>query len=168
VAAMLTRSDQKGVYSLLIALKAETLIQVGKLGRVCFPSGFYVYTGSAMGNGASSLRGRIIRHLSIYKKTFWHIDYFLSSKFSKVLGVVFAETLESREHDVVRVLKENAEVICRKFGASDCEKNCVSHLLYLGQNHHKNLEIIKEAYKKLGLKPITLLPKNEKGGKQLT
>lgn len=158
---MFTMSDKKGVYSLLIELKAETSIQVGKLGRIRFSSGFYIYTGSAMGNGGSSLRGRIMRHLSNDKKNFWHIDYFLSSKFSKVLGVVFAETVESREHDVVNMLKENAEVICRKFGASDCERSCVSHLLYLGQNTHKNLELIKEAYKKLGLESITLIPKDK-------
>nr|MDO8081997.1 GIY-YIG nuclease family protein [Candidatus Freyarchaeota archaeon] len=159
---MFTRVDQKGVYSLLIELEAETLIQVGKLGRIHFLSGFYVYTGSAMGNGASSLRGRIMRHLSDEKKNFWHIDYFLSSEFSKVLGVVFAETVENREHDMVSALKENAEVVCRKFGASDCERSCVSHLLYLGQNPHKNLEFIKEAYKKLELEPITLIPKNKR------
>lgn len=48
---MFTRADQKGVYSLLIELETETLIQIGKLGKITFPAGFYVYTGSAMGKG---------------------------------------------------------------------------------------------------------------------
>lgn len=163
VTTMLTINDQKGVYSLLIQLEAETPIQVGKLGRVCFFPGFYVYTGSAMGNGASSLRGRIMRHLSDKKKNFWHIDYFLSCKFSKVLSVVFAETLKNREHDVVSAIKKNAEVVCRKFGASDCRRKCVSHLLYLGQNPHRNLDLIKEAYKELDLEPVIFLPPKNKG-----
>ncbi|MEM3586660.1 MAG: GIY-YIG nuclease family protein [Candidatus Jordarchaeaceae archaeon] len=160
---MVTGSDQKGVYSLLIQLEAETLIQVGKLGKIRFPPGFYVYTGSAMGNGASSLKGRIMRHLSSEKKNFWHIDYFLSSRFSKVLGVVFAETAKNMEHDVVHILKDNAEVVCRKFGACDCKKGCVSHLLYLTKNPQKNLELIKDAYKKLGLEPVILIPKKLEG-----
>jgi Uri superfamily endonuclease len=159
---MFTRADQKGVYSLLIELKAETPIQIGKLGRITFPAGFYVYTGSAMGNGASGLRGRITRHLSDKKKNFWHIDYFLSNEFSKVLGVVFSEAAENKEHDVVRALKENAKVICRKFGASDCEKSCMSHLLYLGQNPSETLGFIEKVYKKLELEPITIDIKNKR------
>ncbi|MEM2144608.1 MAG: GIY-YIG nuclease family protein [Candidatus Jordarchaeaceae archaeon] len=163
VTKMLTMNNQKGVYSLLIQLEVEMPIQVGKLGRFHFSPGFYVYTGSAMGNGASSLRGRIMRHLSDKKKNFWHIDYFLSCKFSKILSVVFAETVKNREHDVVNIIKKNAEVVCRKFGASDCRRKCVSHLLYLGQNPHKNLELIKGAYRELGLEPVIFVPPENKG-----
>jgi len=153
---MFTRADQKGVYSLIIRLETDTRIKVAKLGRINFPAGFYVYTGSAMGNGASSLRGRIMRHLSNKKKNFWHIDFFLSNKSSKVLGVVFAEAVENKEHDVVSALKDNAKVVCSKFGASDCKRSCGSHLLYLDENPNENPEFIKEAYKKLGLEPITI------------
>lgn len=106
--------------------------------------------------------GRITRHLSNKKKKFWHIDYLLSHEFSKVLGVVFAKAAENKEHDVVRELKENAKVVCRKFGASDCERDCVSHLLYLGKKPSENLEFIKEAYKKLELKPIILNLKDKR------
>ena len=154
---MFTRTDQKGVYSLLIMLGVETGIKIGKLGRINFPAGFYVYTGSAMGKGATSLKGRLMRHLSDKKKNLWHIDYLLSNDSSKVIGLVFAEATENKEHDVVRALKENAKVVCEKFGASDCKRKCVSHLLSLDQNESENMEFITEAYQKLGLEPITLI-----------
>ncbi len=159
---MFTRVDQKGVYSLLIELPADTLIQIGKLGSINFPAGFYVYTGSALGSSATSLKGRILRHLSGKKKNFWHIDYFLSNESSRVIGAVFAEARENKEHDVVRALKKNAKIVCEKFGASDCKKKCVSHLLYLDKNQSEKIEFIMETYKKLGLKPVTLILKDKK------
>ncbi|MFB0560832.1 MAG: DUF123 domain-containing protein [Candidatus Lokiarchaeia archaeon] len=154
---MYTSADQKGVYSLLIELPVETQIQVGKLGRINFPAGFYIYTGSAMGKGASSLKGRMLRHLSDKKKNFWHIDYFLSNKSSKVMAIVSAGTMENKEHDVVKALKENAKVVYKKFGASDCKRKCTSHLLYIDRNQSENIEFITETYKKLGLEPTTLI-----------
>ncbi|MGQ9720284.1 MAG: GIY-YIG nuclease family protein [Candidatus Jordarchaeum sp.] len=159
VTKMFLRAGQKGVYSLLIEIQVESQIPIGKLGRISFPAGFYVYTGSALGNGASSLKGRLLRHLSSKKKNFWHIDYFLSGESSSVIGVVFAETTENKEHDVVRALKPNLKIVCEKFGASDCNKKCVSHLLYLGKNQSKNIELIKQIYEKLGLKPTTIILK---------
>lgn len=159
---MFTRADQKGVYSLLIMLGVKTRIKIGKLGIINFPAGFYVYTGSAMGKGATSLKGRIMRHLSSKKKNFWHIDYFLSNKSSEVIGIVFAEAMENKEHDVVRALKDNSKVVCEKFGASDCERKCKSHLLYLDQNQSENLEFISETYKKLELEPTTIIIKDKR------
>ena len=154
---MTMKPDLKGVYSLLIVLESEALIRIGKLGRVSFPAGFYVYVGSALGKGPTGLMGRIIRHLSDKKKNFWHIDYFLSSSASRVVGVVFAETSENKEHDVVRELKSDAEIVCKRFGASDCRRECESHLLYLGRGSPGILKLVEDAYKRLRLEPITLL-----------
>ncbi len=110
-----------------------------------------------MGKGSSSLEGRIKRHLSDKKNNFWHIDYLLAGNNSKIIGVIFAEALRNREHDVVKELKTRGEVICKKFGASDCKRGCVSHLLYVRQNLSEILYIIRETYKKLNLEPITII-----------
>ena len=55
---------------LVLRLDEPHSIDVGKLGRVCFPVGVYLYFGSAL-NG---LNGRIQRHLRREKKAHWHID----------------------------------------------------------------------------------------------
>lgn len=154
---MITRSGIRGVYSLIIEITSETRIQVGRLGVIKLPAGFYVYTGSAMGKGSSGLEGRIKRHLSDKKNSFWHIDYLLADNNSKIVGVIFAEALKNREHDVVRALKSYGEVICKKFGASDCKRSCVSHLLYVSRNLSEILDILRETYKKLDLEPITII-----------
>ena len=65
----------KGSYLLLIELKDKETIQIGKLGKIDFMKGFYVYIGSAI-NG---LEQRINRHLRKEKKLHWHIDFLLKS-----------------------------------------------------------------------------------------
>jgi Domain of unknown function DUF123 len=72
--------SQPGCYSLVIELKQRKKIRVGKLGKVEFQPGIYVYTGSAMGG----LRARLLRHLSDTKKMRWHIDYFLNDEQARV------------------------------------------------------------------------------------
>ncbi len=50
-----------------------------------FNAGYYFFFGSAKGNGG--LQARLLRHISMEKKKFWHIDYlrpymvFCSSRF---------------------------------------------------------------------------------------
>ena len=39
----------KGTYILTLSLETKQNIQIGKLGRFKFPSGYYVYVGSAFG-----------------------------------------------------------------------------------------------------------------------
>ena len=60
----------KGSYILVIELKEEKIIQIGKLGKIHFKKGFYVYIGSAL-NG---LEQRITRHL-IKEKTFFKMYF---------------------------------------------------------------------------------------------
>ena len=62
-----------GIYHLIIYLPSDTSIEVGKLGRYYFQTGYYVYTGSAM----RGLDQRIARHLRSEKRLHWHIDYLL-------------------------------------------------------------------------------------------
>ena len=94
--------------------------------------GYYTYTGSALGKGASSLKHRIARHLRKEKRKFWHIDYLLADKNVSVEAVIVAETNENMECKTNHYLKSimGAKVQVKGFGASDCRKNCTSHLLY--------------------------------------
>jgi Uri superfamily endonuclease len=73
-----------GCYSLIIALKREITIRVGKLGTAVFPSGTYVYTGSAM----KGLGARLKRHRAKTKKSHWHIDYLLTLPEARVRQVI--------------------------------------------------------------------------------
>ena len=121
-----------GIYTLLLFLSKEDNLNVGKFGKKRFPEGYYTYTGSALGKGASSLKHRISRHLRKKKRKFWHIDYLLANENVHVEAVVAAETDQKMECNVNHQIKriEGAEVPVNGFGASDCSKNCGSHLLY--------------------------------------
>ncbi|MBN1255057.1 MAG: GIY-YIG nuclease family protein [Deltaproteobacteria bacterium] len=68
-------SRVRGNYILLIEIPREVSIEVGALGLLKFPQGYYAYCGSAMGG----LRGRIDRHLGSKKKIRWHVDYLLKN-----------------------------------------------------------------------------------------
>ena len=126
----------RGVYTLIILLSKDTSLNVGRLGFQSFPKGYYSYTGSALGVGATSLSHRVLRHLRREKRSFWHIDFLLAQKDAVVTSVVAAPTTNRKmECDINSYIKEKcqAEVPVPGFGASDCGKNCRSHLLYLGK-----------------------------------
>ena len=50
---------EKGIYTLVLRLPAERLVEVGALGTVRFEAGYYAYTGSARGPGGLA---RVRRH----------------------------------------------------------------------------------------------------------
>ena len=118
-----------GVYSLIIKSNKNQKIKVGKLGRVNFKKGFYIYTGSSL-NG---LRKRIERHKRKQKKLFWHIDYLLANKHMKILQVFTIETrkrLECKLNKIVSSLP-GAQILIKGFGCSDCR--CKTHLFYFNE-----------------------------------
>jgi len=120
-----------GIYTLLLHVHKEVTVTVGKLGKKRFPRGYYSYTGSALGKGAS-LKNRVARHLRKEKRMFWHIDYLLADENVSVEAVLAAETCQKMECETNQHIKIllDAEVKVKGFGASDCTKNCESHLLY--------------------------------------
>ncbi len=127
----------RGSYSLLIYLGNPTEIRVGKLGKLFFPQGYYVYTGSAL-NG---LEARVGRHLQKEKKRrHWHIDYLLSVPQSKVVGVQYYPGLLQEEcrHNQRMARLPQARSLHPRFGASDCRAFCPSHLFYLGRYRPAN------------------------------
>ncbi len=101
-------TNEPGIYFLLIKLAISKEIVIGKLGSMQFRKGYYIYVGSAMGNGG--LRARVGRHLSGQKKMHWHIDYLLEGWAGGVgqregiqMGdgaIKGAETIESRKAGV--------------------------------------------------------------------
>lgn len=124
----------RGVYTLIIQVNKEVTVTVGRLGTQTFPMGCYSYTGSALGKGAS-LKNRVARHLRKEKRKFWHIDYLLADEDVSVEAVVAAETSQKMECTTNQHIKTllGAEVKVKGFGASDCQKNCESHLLYFSE-----------------------------------
>lgn len=109
----------KGTYLLLINLNYNIDVQIGKLGKIHFIKGWYVYVGSAMNN----LEARINRHLRSNKKHHWHIDYLLD--FADIKSVFLKEGTRKEECSVALSFSSIFSSI-KKFGSSDC--SCLSHL----------------------------------------
>ena len=120
-----------GTYTLLLNAEKQVTVTAGSLGKQRFPMGYYSYTGSAMGKGAS-LKNRIARHLRKEKGCFWHIDYLLENKNVSVKAVVASETSQKMECEINQHIQIDmgAKVQIKGFGASDCQRNCGSHLLF--------------------------------------
>jgi Uri superfamily endonuclease len=121
--------SSKGSYALVLRLRRSTVLSVGRLGRFRFPSGDYVYVGSAQGPGG--LGARLGRHLRAGKPLRWHIDYLRQR--AAVHGIWAATGPENREHCWARKLEEMdiATVPAAGFGASDCR--CTAHLYHFSR-----------------------------------
>jgi Uri superfamily endonuclease len=130
-----------GCYSLVIELKQRKKIQVGKLGKGEFQPGLYVYTGSAMGG----LRARLLRHLSDTKTMRWHIDYFLNDEqvsVKKIFLYPAAPGQECRQNQKIASIR-GAQSALRKFGASDCNSGCRSHLIFFPRGSRPKIKGIE-------------------------
>ncbi|MCX8055400.1 MAG: GIY-YIG nuclease family protein [Ignavibacteria bacterium] len=126
---MTDQSDSFSTYCLYIQISRKISINIGKLGKVDFPKGIYLYCGSARKN----FDARINRHLTRNKKIRWHIDYLLGNKYSKIIKIEKFKLEEHTECSLVKyyVLNNIAEKYVIGFGASDCQNGCRSHLLKL-------------------------------------
>jgi Uri superfamily endonuclease len=111
----------KGSYILIVELRNDSIISIGKEGEECFNKGYYIYVGSAL-NG---LNQRIQRHLRKQKKIHWHIDYLL--KYAVVIDVFYKESKVRDECNIAKKLDGQLFSI-PSFGCSDCR--CKSHLFY--------------------------------------
>ena len=129
----------KGSYILLIELKNDTTIGIGKLGKRQFDKGCYLYVGSAL----NSLEQRINRHLRSDKKLYWHVDYLLQH--AKVVNVFYKENKAREECNIAKTLEQQLIPITG-FGCSDC--SCKSHLFY------GPLEEIKSSIEKLQMQTL--------------
>ena len=109
-------------YQLFINVTKEINLKVGKLGRFIFPTGSYVYTGSAKKN----IDKRIERHLSKKKNLHWHIDYLLNNDAVQIIS-----TRKSKIAECSLNKKTKGTIIIDGFGSSDCYLSCKSHLEYM-------------------------------------
>jgi endonuclease-3 len=130
--SQISKLSTSGIYILILFISKEFTVTIGSLGKQRLPRGYYSYTGSALGNGSSNLKHRISRHLRKEKQQFWHIDYLLSDENVSVEAVIAAKTSKDMECSLNSYLKSlsGAKITINRFGASDCKKNCKSHLLF--------------------------------------
>lgn len=131
----------KGCYCLIIGLEKDCEIRIGKLGKVDFRRGYYVYVGSAM----NSLESRIRRHLSEEKRLHWHIDYLL--KESEIVDVIYNISTKKVECELSQYLSGKASSVS-DFGCSDCK--CESHLYYF-KNRNEAIECVERAYDSIAM-----------------
>lgn len=145
---------EKGVYTILAELKKDEVLCVGSLGLIGMKRGYYAYTGSAVGEGALSLRGRIFRHLKKEKRLKWHIDYLTSSRSSTVIGVVASKASKNFECAIASTMCSLTNFI-KEFGCSDC--SCSSHLAVLPfSTVDECINFVVSIYHSLGLSTISL------------
>ncbi|WP_405303451.1 DUF123 domain-containing protein [Methanobrevibacter sp.] len=133
----------KGCYCLIINLNETSEIKIGKLGKITFEKGYYVYVGSAM----NSLIARIKRHLSDDKKIHWHIDYLLKNENAEISEVMYNASDKKIECTLSQLISQKSEGITG-FGCSDC--NCESHLYYF-KNKKEAIECVKNAYDSIAM-----------------
>lgn len=119
----------KGTYTLVLYLEHPATITVGKLGKLTFPAGYYIYIGSALGPGG--LEARLARHGRRGKKLRWHIDYLLElAQLVEVWSSTATDKLECRWAQAAQKLP-GSEIPAPGFGSSDC--SCPSHLFHLAR-----------------------------------
>jgi Uri superfamily endonuclease len=110
---------------LICWIPQTTAVQIGKLGVMRFPRGWYAYVGSAQGPGGVAARVR--RHIRREKKLHWHIDYLLAqAEVKEVWGRLSGKRLECLWAKLLRS-SQAAALPCSGFGASDC--GCEGHLI---------------------------------------
>jgi sugar fermentation stimulation protein A len=126
--------EDRGSYILIIRVRKKTEIGVGRLGRMKFRKGFYLYVGSAKKN----LTQRIKRHKRLTKTHFWHVDYLRAKgDFHEVLPIRSADDLEC---EIAQSLRNISEWQIAGFGSSDCE--CPSHLFGMSKDPFLSPEFI--------------------------
>ena len=115
-----------GTYILVLKLHWECVIDVGALGEITFPPGFWLYCGSAI--GAGGLAARIAHHARFAERPRWHVDYLRFA--GTPVEVWYIESEEKYEHEWAAILAgiEGVEEDAPGFGSADC--GCASHLFH--------------------------------------
>ena len=126
-------ASMRGTYTVILKCKEPIRIRFGRLGRANLPTGYYLYTGSALGRGAVSLEGRLARHKRRSKRMKWHIDYLTSNskcQFKRAICLVSSDRLECKINDSLST-KLKVQPILAHLGATDC--GCRTHLVRVSQ-----------------------------------
>ncbi len=127
-------ADDRGSYILILRLPLEARVEIGRLGRVQFAAGYYLYIGSA----ARNLSRRIERHRRLGKTKFWHIDYLRAA--AEFRSAVPIRTADDLECEIAGALRGIAGWEIPGFGCSDCA--CHSHLFGMKEDPLKSARFI--------------------------
>jgi len=143
----------KGVYVLVIEVPENQHYIIKALGELLFEKGIWLYVGSAMGDGSTSLENRIRRHFRKEKRTHWHIDVLLQYP-TNLQAAIWAESNDFMECEVAQSIERIDEFIPgpRGFGASDCQNKCTTHLFHSIRSK-KVQDLVINAFTKLHLEP---------------
>ncbi|TFG29262.1 GIY-YIG nuclease family protein [Candidatus Thorarchaeota archaeon] len=119
----------RGAYVLVIDLNENRKFQFKSIGNLTCEKGTWLYVGSAMGKGSTSLENRIRRHFHHEKTVHWHIDHLLKSG-SEIRNAIWAESSIRVECDIAKGVEQMKDIYPgpKGFGSSDCRKKCWSHL----------------------------------------
>ena len=121
----------RGAYTLIIDLHKALSFQIKSLGNLSFEKGTWIYIGSAMGNGSTSLENRIRRHFRSEKTIHWHIDHLLKSE-SIIRCSIWSESSEPVECEIAKSIEQMENIFQgpKGFGSSDCKSKCFTHLYH--------------------------------------
>jgi sugar fermentation stimulation protein A len=119
-------AEDRGSYLIVLRKKRAGTCRIGKLGRIRFEKGYYIYVGSGLAN----LAKRIERHRRLEKKKHWHIDYLRAT--CEWVGALPILTADDLECAIAKRFRKLAEEEIPGFGSSDCA--CPSHLFRMGEN----------------------------------
>ncbi len=114
----------KGSYMLFLRCKKNCKISVGRLGKLKFKKGIYIYVGSGMNN----LEKRVKRHFLKRKKIRWHIDYITTNRNFEVEFAILIPSKKRLECYLSKLLSQKLDYV-KGFGSTDCK--CKSHLYIL-------------------------------------
>jgi Uri superfamily endonuclease len=147
----------KGTYSILIVCRKSFRTKLGKLGYVNVRKGFYLYTGSALGNGAVSLEGRLNRHFRSSKNRRWHVDYLTSHRNCAAKLAIYLRSSRHLECSVNRAIDEVIQVraLLPRAGSSDCRCQCHLNRVVSPSNQSEISRFLKSIYRGFG-KPVEI------------
>jgi len=118
--------QDRGSYLLAIRLDRCMDLEIGRLGKLTFSKGYYLYVGSAMRN----LGARIARHQRKGKQFHWHIDY-LAAHASELIPLPIRSS-QRDECEIAKALSSIMQSGPAGFGSSDCR--CQTHLFFSQEN----------------------------------
>jgi sugar fermentation stimulation protein A len=124
-----------GNYLIILEIPKAGTAEIGALGTIAFPPGWYVYAGSARKN----LSKRISRHLrKTGKQRHWHLDYLCP--LAKTIKALPFYTYQNLECNLAAALAALGGKAVPGFGSSDCR--CASHLYYFKNRPQENRSFI--------------------------
>jgi Uri superfamily endonuclease len=127
---------QAGNYVIVAYAAQPFSLEMKKFGLLELQAGYYLYCGSAHGPGG--LRSRVSRHLEGETKKFWHYDYLKGYLLPEcVWWQVNPVNFECETAQFLAGMTA-ANCVVKGFGASDCRRGCLSHLIHFPNKTHVN------------------------------